>query len=273
MGLVRSSAHAGDFGVWDEQFMIASLAGSFLVASCLGCTAAPKDSQPLLLNLDPVQPVGGAQAFQGSQQSYDSTFASSPEMEFRLPLKLGNDFSPSNWASPNEAARFEALDLATPQPVRAMRGDLWSAEVSFAASGERTGLGLDLSITPRAQLLRDQSGGDVARTGAEVRLGTNLVDRDLRGKSSPQPSWYFFVGADNEALVWNVADKAALNGLALRDQATVGDLQAGVAWSMKSGGQMSFGLVERELEFNDLTGDRDVRRKDHFAAFSFTLHH
>ncbi len=253
--------------------MIASLAGSFVIASCLGCTAPPKDSELVLLNLGPVQPVEGAQSFQGGSQNIDNTFVSSAETEFRLPLKVGNDFSPSNWAAPNEAARFEALDLATPQPVRAMRGDLWSAEVSFAASGERTGLGLDLSITPRAQIQRNQAGSNVARTGAEVRLGTNLVDRDLRGSKSPQPSWYFFVGADNEALVWNVADKQAMDGLALRDQATVGDLQAGIAWSTSIGGQMSFGIVERELEFNDIAGNNDVKRKDHFAAFSFTLHH
>jgi len=253
--------------------MIASLAGSFVIASCLGCTTAAKDSERLLLDLGPVQPVQGGQAFQSSDPNFDPIFASSPETDFRLPLKMGNDFSPSNWARPNEAARFEALDLATPQPVRSMRGDMWSAEVSFSASGERTGLGLDLSITPRAQIQRNQAGGNVARTGAEVRLGTNLVDRDLRGKSAPQPSWYLFVGADNEALVWNMADKAAMDGLALRDQATVGDLQAGIAWSTGRGSQMSFGLVERELQFNDITGDHDVKRKDHFVAFSFTLHH
>ena len=79
-----------------------------------------------------------------------------------------------------------------------------------------------------AQIQRDQAGNDISRTGAEVRLGTNLVDRDQRGTSAPAPSWYFFVGADNEALVWNVADKKAMNGVALRDQATVGDLQGGI---------------------------------------------
>jgi hypothetical protein len=250
--------------------MIASLAGSVFVVSCLGCTAPPKDSELLLLEVGPVE---GAQAFQPGDQGLDSTFATATETEFRLPLRLGSDFSPSNWSRPEEAASFEVLDLATPQPVRAMRGDLWSAEVSFSASGERTGLGLDLSFTPRAQIQRNQAGGNVARTGAEVRLGTNLVDRDQRGTRAPQPSWYFFVGADNEALVWNVADKQALDGLTLRDQATVGDLQAGIAISTGKGSQMSFGIVERELEFNDITGDNDVRRKDHFAAFSFTLRH
>jgi hypothetical protein len=250
--------------------MIASLAGSFVFMSCLGCTAPPSDSNSVTVDVGPVQ---GAQSFRSTTSPIDSVFASSPQSDFSLPLKVGNDFSPSNWARPSDAARFEALDLSTPMPVRTMRGDLWSAEVSFSASGERTGLGLDLSITPRAQIQRDQAGNDVSRTGAEVRLGTNLVDRDQRGTNAPAPSWYFFVGADNEALVWNVADRRAMNGVALRDQATVGDLQAGIAWSVATGGQMSFGVVERELEFNDIGGNNDIKRKDHFAAFSLTLHH
>ena len=238
--------------------------------SCLGCTQPANDSTGVSVDVGPVQ---GGQSFRSTTSTIDSTFAASPRTDFGLPLKVGNDFSPSNWARPADAARFEALDLSTPMPVRSQRGDLWSAEVSFGASGERTGLGLDLSITPRAQIQRDQAGNDVSRTGAEVRLGTNLLDRDQRGTSAPAPSWYFFVGADNEALVWNLADKKAMNGVALRDQATVGDLQAGVAWSLQSGGQMSFGIVERELEFNDIAGDKDVKRKDHFAAFSYTLKH
>jgi len=250
--------------------MIASLAGSFVFMSCLGCTQPANDA---VVTTSDVGPVQGGQSFRSSTKSIDSTFAASPQTDFSLPLKVGNDFSPSNWARPADAARFEALDLSTPMPVRTERGNLWSAEVSFGASAERTGLGLDLSITPRAQIQRDQAGNDVSRTGAEVRLGTNLLDRDQRGTNAPAPSWYFFVGADNEALVWNLADKKAMNGVALRDQATVGDLQAGIAWSVQTGGQMSFGIVERELEFNDIAGDKDVKRKDHFAAFSFTLRH
>ncbi len=250
--------------------MIASLAGSFVVMSCLGCTAPPADSKGVSLEVGPVQ---GAQAFQKPASQIDPTFATTPRNEFTPPARTGNDFSPSNFAGPDAAAQFKALDLATPLPVRTQQGDLWSAEVSFAASAERTGLGLDLSITPRAQIQSNQAGSNIARTGAEVRLGPNLVDRDLRGTDAPAPSWYFFVGADNEALAWNLADKKAMDGVTLRDQATVGDLQAGVAWSLKDGGQMSVGVVERELEFNDITGDNDVKRKDHFAAFSYTLNH
>ena len=140
-------------------------------------------------------------------------------------LRVGNDFGPANLSGPLTAARFEALDLATPQPIRSMVGERWSAELSFGASAESTGLGLDLSFVPRAQIQQDRAGNNVARTGAEVRFGTNLVDRDLRGVSAAAPSWYFFVGADNEALIWNVGDRKALDGASLRDQATVGDLR------------------------------------------------
>ncbi len=241
--------------------------------SCLSCATPPDSDHPLLLDVGPVQPVEGGQAFQKPNSNFDAIFDSSPEMEFRLPMKIGNDFSPTNMSQPFEAARFEALDLSTPQPVRAMRGSLWSAEVSFSAASERTGLGLDMSITPRAQIQINQAGANVARTGAEVRVGPDLVDRDLRGRSASMPSWYFFVGADNEALVWNMADQGAMNGLSLRDQATVGDIQAGVAWSTGKGAQMSLGVIERELSFNDLTGDHDVKRRDHFAAFTYSIHH
>lgn len=240
--------------------------GSLLVASCLGCTN-PNTTEPISVS---VGPVPDSQAF-GTQDVGEPIFGFNPDSEFRLPLKLGNDFSPGNFARPRDAARIEVMDLSTPAGVRAQQsGQSFSAEVAFSASRERTGLGLDVEFAPRAQIQRNQSGNDVARTGAEFRVG-DLSDRDQRGSKARAPAWYFFVGADNEALVWNVADRQAMDGVALRDQVTVGDLQAGVAWSIKNGGQMSFGMVERELEFNDIAGDNDVQRKDHFAAFSFTF--
>ena len=249
--------------------MSASLASS-LVASCLGCATPPTDSEAIVLQ---VGPVDGPQSFTDQGPHRDIVFSQPTQPQSGLPLRVGNDFSPGNMSGPLTAARFEALDLATPQPIRSMTGERWSAEVSFAASAESTGLGLDLSFTPRAQIQQDRAGNNVARTGAEVRLGTNLVDRDLRGTGISAPSWYFFVGADNEALVWNVGDKRAMDGASLRDQATVGDLQAGVAWSTGLGSQMSFGLVERTLEFNDIAGNQDVNMRERFAAFSYTLHH
>jgi len=239
--------------------------------SCLGCTAPKQDSD--LIRLD-VGPLPDRQAFNPQADlTLDPSMPSLGGSDFRIPLRIGNEFSPGNWSDPEAAGRFNALDLATPMPVRSMRGDMWSAEVSFSASSEQTGLGLDIELAPRAQIERNRAGNNIARTGAEVRLGQNLTDRDLRGVGGKAPSWYFFVGADNEALIWNVADRSAMDGASLRDQATVGDLQVGVAWSLMNGGQMSFGLVERKLKFNDIAGDNDIDRREQFAAFSFTLHH
>ena len=46
-----------------------------------------------------------------------------------------------------------------------------------------------------------------------------------------------------------------------------------MAFSTGKGSQMSFGLVERKLEFNDIAGNQDVNMRERFAAFSYTLHH
>lgn len=236
--------------------------------SCLGCATPSADTATIVMQIGPVD---GAQSFASSDAPVDVIITQATTPSFGPPVRVGNDFSPTNLASPLVAARFEAFDLATPLPVRGMKGDRFGGEVSFAASGESTGLGLDMSFTPRAQIERNRAGNNVARTGAEFRVGTNLVDRDLRGKKANAPSWYFFVGADNEALVWNVADQRAMDGASLRDQATVGDLQVGVAWSTGIGGQFSFGLVERKLRFNDIAGDQDVKMREQFAAASYTL--
>ncbi len=248
--------------------------GGVLVASCLPAAFAQDAG---VIRLD-VGPVSGPSAF-ARLNDFKTTPAyqldQPPSLD--LPARAGGDFSPGNLADPDTAGRFRALDLSTPMPVRTLQGDSFGGEVTFGASAARTGLGVDLELAPRAQIQRNRAGNNVARTGAELRIGRGLARddsleaRDLRGKDAALPSWYFFIGADNEALVWNVADKQAYNGATLRDQVTVGDLQAGLAWRTSRGGQMSIGLVERKLEWNDITGDRDINERQRFAAFSFTL--
>jgi hypothetical protein len=252
-------------------------------AGCAGMAAAeqaPDQQGPLLVQTHNLS-TGEIGTLQASSNSLTirsdpdfrgDSFVQSNSDDFRTPLKVGaTDFSSSNFAQPTDAARFKALDLSTPMALRTMRGDTVSAEVTFSASGSRTGLGFDVQAAPRAQIQRNQGGGSSARLGGEIRLGQGLEARDQRGTGIQAPAWYFFVGADNEALVWNLADRDSLNGLALRDDVSVGDLQAGLAFRSFAGGQMSLGLVQRKLSFNDPLGDKDIRKKENFAAFTFTL--
>jgi hypothetical protein len=44
-----------------------------------------------------------------------------------------------------------------------------------------------------------------------------------------------------------------------------------VAWTTGEGAQLSLGLVERELRYNDIAGNSDVEIREQFAAFSYTL--
>lgn len=263
--------------------MLGGLATSVVtLASCLQCVAiaqeapgqqtGPADDAAIRYNMGPVLGLNSVTTGSSDRVLKDSYIFDSND-GIRLSPRIGGDFSAPNFASRETAARFSAMNLSTPRSIRQMEGDTVSAEFAIGAAGRDTGLGFDLEFAPRAQFQNGRGGSDLAKTGAEVRLGQNLEDRDLRGKNVHAPSWYFFVGQENEALVWNVGDKTALNGVALLDQATVGDLQAGVAWSTGVGAQMSVGVVEREMSYNDIAGDNDVKRKDHFAAFSFTMRH
>lgn len=141
----------------------------------------------------------------------------------------------------------------------------FSAELSLSAPGEQTGLDFDLGIAPRLSL---QNEGDFEKRsfGAEVRLGQAL---DARG-SIPAGGWYIFAGADDEALVWETGDRGFtdMGAMRLRDQITVGDLQAGFAVH-RGGGQLSLSYIRREVEYHDRNGG--YSENEDFAGVSFTL--
>ena len=74
------------------------------------------------------------------------------------------------------------------------------ASYTFVANSQKTGLGLDLALKPRLSV-NDEGAFKTTRAGAEVRVGQNL---DLRGKNARNANWYFFAGADGEAVVWDI---------------------------------------------------------------------
>ena len=260
-----------------------AFAGSVLVMSCLGCATAPagdgvgasardtaenaaESTRAIEINAGPIE------GFQASAPNLaDVRFPEIAGLDVRLPLRVGDAFGPATLARPETLAVFKVLDLSTPRPVQAANSEDWSGEVAFGASGRHTGLGVDFQVAPRARIRSSATGDNIANFGGEVRVGQGFLARDQRHTNSRPPSWYVFLGADNQALVWNLADKQSLSGVALRDQVTVGDMQAGLAWRTSFGGQTSLGLVQRKFKFNDPTGDHDVSRRENFAALSFTL--
>lgn len=142
-----------------------------------------------------------------------------------------------------------------------------TAQFALSAPSERTGLGFDVGIAPRVEITRD---GQFAsrRFGGEVRIGQNF---DKRGQS-PNSSWYLFAGADGEALVWepDETNTVSIGSMALHDQVTVGDIQAGV--SIQRGmGQLSFSYIRREVEYRERT--ISASENENFAGVSFTLKH
>jgi hypothetical protein len=139
------------------------------------------------------------------------------------------------------------------------------AEIAFNAPSDQTGLGFDVGIAPRVAITRD---GPFAsrRFGGEVRIGQNF---DKRGED-PSSSWYLFAGADGEALVWEPGEEgaSATGNMALRDQVTVGDIQAGL--SIQRGmGQLSFSYIRREVEYRER--NLGASENEDFAGVSFTI--
>ena len=140
-----------------------------------------------------------------------------------------------------------------------------TAELAFSASSEQTGLGFDVGIAPRVEITRD---GPYAsrRFGGEVRIGQHF---DKRGES-PESSWYLFAGADGEALVWEPDQTRAIavGSMALHDQVTVGDVQAGIS-IQRGPGQLSFSYIRREVEYRERTIGHS--ENEDFAGISFTI--
>ena len=142
-----------------------------------------------------------------------------------------------------------------------------AAEIAFSVPSERTGLKFDLGVAPRIAVRED---GEVLtqRFGGEVRIGKDFNLLDSNGQ--PQ-GWYLFAGADGEALIWD-ADRSGfrpqLNDMALTDQVTVGDMQAGIS-VRRAGGELSLSYIRREVEYRDRNGG--VSENEDFAGISFTM--
>ncbi|MFN4023782.1 MAG: hypothetical protein ACK4MQ_03030 [Hyphomonas sp.] len=182
----------------------------------------------------------------------------------------GEPVSQSNfaWGSSPALSRV-AAELATSrygQPQEIARD--MSLGLSIAAPSERTGLGFDVSVEPRLAI-RDEGDLSAQRFGGEVRFGQSL---GLGRKDGEPEGWYFFVGADGEALVWDntraIPSIGDMFDVQLTDQITVGDLQAGLS-IQRAGGEFSLSYIRREVKFDDR--NRSLKDTEDFAGVTFTM--
>ncbi len=144
---------------------------------------------------------------------------------------------------------FRGVDLSYTSP------DVQNIEFSLAA---RSGYGFnhDGSLNGQYQ-------------SRELRIGRNLERRNFA-----EPSWYFFVADEDEALIWdpNVTSTFGSNGsrFGLQDQVELGDLQVGVAYDW-NGWQTSFSYVEREVGAH--VGHQSYYADENFVGITITYQH
>lgn len=176
--------------------------------------------------------------------------------------------------------RIDSLDTGAPG-LRALRGQLgaqrlvygtlgqerYDAEISFAAPRSVTGLNFDIGLVPSASFA-EEGNFATRRIGAEFRFGRDI---DQRGSNAGLPGWYFFAGADGEAVIFNNATASngfgLVNGIQLRDQVTVGDIQAGLN-VRRYGTNLAINYIRREVEYE--LNSEVFRRNEDFGGITLT---
>ncbi|WP_169336693.1 lipid A-modifier LpxR family protein [Woodsholea maritima] len=123
--------------------------------------------------------------------------------------------------------------------------------------------GLDYGWTPRAGVAI-ADGGTATQAGASVRLGQYL-DFDQDGE---RPAWYFFAGADQTTVVYDVSEGLNMrSAFSMNSQAIVGDAQAGFA--MRFGeADLSVAYIHRETNYSLPNHSWDT--SEGFGAFTLT---
>ena len=120
--------------------------------------------------------------------------------------------------------------------------------------------GFNLQLTPHGGLRIDEDGKS-ALVGALVRIGDNLRE-DAEKKSN---TWYFFAGADAEALTYTPDSVRRLTSgnFALQDQIIIGDAQAGLGYRIGDA-DLALTYYKRQAKAENYSYDEDA------AALSVT---
>ncbi len=124
----------------------------------------------------------------------------------------------------------------------------------------RSEKGLDLSLTPRASV-SFSNDISVKTVGAMIEIGEDLRE----GSEFESNTWYFFAGADAEALTYspNSINRITAGQFHLQDRIIVGDAQAGLGYRIGDA-DVSLSYMRREASGEAYKFVEDA------AALSFT---
>lgn len=190
-----------------------------------------------------------------------------------LSLNL-NGFSPDSLTSRYEYAPLDLpaesvgsslfkLDLSNPDCLTGERQCVRRDDIDLGVSKSITALsqtGIDFTLTPRASLRFDDDGRS-ALVGAVIEIGEDLRE----GSDFDNNTWYFFAGADAEALTYspNSVSRLTSGQFHLQDRIIVGDAQAGLGYRLGDT-DVSLSYMRREATAEDFSFKEDA------AALSFT---
>lgn len=261
---------------------------TLMILGCQGCEAVPvlqsyapvnrfevregeARPRPVIDTSATISLVQGQTGTASSIGAYPSLAITPDLAQQNLTLKAEpvSDLSAVRFSNSPAIVDFEGRRNAAglSSPSRQIRD--FDATLAFSAADVDTGLGFDVAAVPRISM-REDGSFEQRRVGGEIRIGQNF---DQRGEYVDAKSWYLFAGADGEALVYEpLRERDLTESMALRDQVTVGDMQAGVSFT-RGPGQVSLSYIHREVEFNERGGGGNVvgRESEDFAGISFTI--
>lgn len=162
------------------------------------------------------------------------------------------------------AAPLLKLDLTSPSCAAGADGCLRredSVELGLSDTfRRRSEKGLDLTLRPRASMRFDDEISSTA-VGAVIEIGEDLRE----GSEFKSNTWYFFAGADAEALTYSPSSVGRITSgeFHLQDRIIVGDAQAGLGYRIGDA-DLSLSYMRREATAEEYKFVEDA------ATLSFT---
>ncbi len=173
------------------------------------------------------------------------------------------EYTPLDLPAESVGSSLFKLDLSNPDCLTGETQCLRRDDIDLGISKSITALsqtGIDFTLTPRASLRFDDDGRS-ALVGAVIEIGEDLRE----GSDFDNNTWYFFAGADAEALTYspNSVSRLTSGQFHLQDRIIVGDAQAGLGYRLGDT-DVSLSYMRREATAEDFSFKEDA------AALSFT---